>query len=277
MVIGIIGLGNMGQMLVKGLCRSRAVSPGDIVVFNRSREKAADLQQSFPVQLADSAQETVDRADMLFICTKPLDVLPVLRELTLPSRLHLVSVAAGVSVQDLETIHSGPVSKVIPTVTSEELRGVSLLVNSSRVSERQRKSLQLLLGALGTVEEVTEESVETATILTSSAPGLIAGILEAFAQAAVRTSPELGIDTARRMLVETLAGTSRLLENQQMGFDQMMEKVATKGGITEEGLAVLGRALPQAFDELFSMTGEKHALLKQKVQKQINDNKGDLT
>ncbi|GED55251.1 MULTISPECIES: pyrroline-5-carboxylate reductase dimerization domain-containing protein [Brevibacillus] len=275
MVIGIIGLGNIGQMLVKGLSKSRVVSPSDMIVFNRSRDKAAELQRLYPFELAATAQETADKADMLFICTKPLDVLPVLRELTLPARLHLVSVAAGVSLQDLETVHSAPVSKVIPTVTSEELRGVSLFASNRLVNDTQRDSLRLLLDALGTAEEVSEESIETATILTSSAPGLIAGILEAFAQAAVRTSPELGIDTARRMLTETLAGTSLLLKGQELGFDQLIERVATKGGITEEGLAVLGRTLPQAFDDLFAMTSEKHALLKQKVQAQIIDRKGE--
>ncbi len=152
---------------------------------------------------------------------------------------------------------------------------MSLFASNRLVNDTQRDSLRLLLDALGTAEEVSEESIETATILTSSAPGLIAGILEAFAQAAVRTSPELGIDTARRMLTETLAGTSLLLKGQELGFDQLIERVATKGGITEEGLAVLGRTLPQAFDDLFAMTSEKHALLKQKVQAQIIDRKGE--
>ncbi|USG64735.1 NAD(P)-binding domain-containing protein [Brevibacillus ruminantium] len=275
MTIGIIGLGNMGQMLVKGLCKSGIISPQDLIVYNRTREKAAPLQQRYPFQLAETPQIVCEKADLLFICTKPLDVLPVLRELSLPSGVHLVSVAAGVSLPDLESIHTGAISKVIPTVTSEELRGVSLLVDNPRVSPEQHAALSRLLEAIGTAEEVSEETIETATILTSSAPGLIAGILEEFAQAAVRRSPELEIDTARRMLVETLAGTSRLLENEGLSFDQLIERVATKGGITQEGLTVLGRTLPHAFDDLFLMTKEKHALLKQQVLLQHEERYGD--
>ncbi|QQE73788.1 NAD(P)-binding domain-containing protein [Brevibacillus composti] len=268
MNIGIIGLGNMGQMLVKGLCKSGMISPRDLIVYNRTAEKATALRQLYPFQVAECAQTVCQKADILFLCTKPLDMLPLLRELSLPPHLHLVSVAAGVSLADLESVHSGPVSKVIPTVTSEENRGVSLYMNNAKVTPSERAALLQLLEALGTVEEITEAAIETATILTSSAPGLIAGILEEFAQAAVRHTPELELDSARRMLVETMIGTSLLLERQGLGFDQLIERVATKGGITQEGLSVLGRTLPRAFDDLLHMTTEKHTLLKQLVRRQ---------
>jgi pyrroline-5-carboxylate reductase len=277
MKIGIIGLGSMGQMLVKGLCKSGIVQPRDLFVYNRTPDKSERLRQIWPVVVCESAQDVCNRADLLFFCTKPLDLLPLLRELSIPPKKHLVSVAAGVSLTDLETLHSGAISKVIPTVTSQELKGVSLFVCNDRVSAEQRRALLLLLEAIGVAEEVTEETIETATILTSSAPGLIAGILEQFAQGAVRKTPELDMDAARRMLTETLLGTALLLKAENLRFDQLMERVATKGGITEEGLNVLGKALPHSFDELFAMTETKHALLKAKVQEQLGTAKGAST
>ncbi|TGV00063.1 pyrroline-5-carboxylate reductase, partial [Mesorhizobium sp. M00.F.Ca.ET.186.01.1.1] len=74
---------------------------------------------------------------------------------------------------------------------------------------------------------------------------------------------------ARTILVETMLGTALLLKNEQLGFDQLIERVATKGGITEEGLRVLAKTLPGGFDELFAMTESKHAALKELVQKQV--------
>jgi pyrroline-5-carboxylate reductase len=268
MNIGIIGLGSMGQMLVKGLCRSGVVQPQHLFVYNRTPDKSEHLRQHWPVVVCQSAQDVCNRAELLFVCTKPLDLLPLLRELAIPRETHLVSVAAGVSLSDLETVHTGAVTKVIPTVTSQERIGVSLFVCNRRVNAEQRQSLLQLLEAIGQAEEVTEETIETATILTSSAPGLLAGILEHFAQAAVRKTPQLDIDSARRMLVETLLGTALLLKAENLRFDQMIERVATKGGITEEGLNVLGKVLPHAFDELFAMTESKHSMLKAKVQEQ---------
>ncbi|RAT97523.1 NAD(P)-binding domain-containing protein [Brevibacillus sp. Leaf182] len=269
MRIGIIGLGSMGQMLVKSLCKSGVIQPEHISVFNRTREKAENLQASHGILIAESAQEVCDQAKLVFVCTKPLDILPVLRELSIPESVHIVSVAAGVSIDDLETVHAGAVSKVIPTVTSQELHGVSLFTCSSRTSAENRNNLITLLSSISQSQEVSEVEIETATILTSSAPGLIAGILDSFAQAAVRKTPELDLDTARSMLVETMLGTALLLKNEQLGFNQLIERVATKGGITEEGLRVLDKTLPSGFDELFAMTESKHAALKILVQQQI--------
>jgi pyrroline-5-carboxylate reductase len=277
MRIGILGLGSMGQMLVNGLCKSGIVQPQQLFVYNRTADKSERLRRAWPIVVCESAQDVCNRADLLFFCTKPLDLLPLLRELSILPQKHLVSIAAGVSLSDLETVHAGAISKVIPTITSQELRGVSLFVCNNRVTTEQRRALLLLLEAIGEAEEVTEETMETATILTSSAPGLIAGILEHFAQGAVRKTPELDLDAARRMLVETLLGTALLLKAENLRFDQLIERVATKGGITEEGLKVLGKVLPHSFDELFAMTEMKHARLHAKVQEQLATAKGAST
>ncbi|WP_289140786.1 pyrroline-5-carboxylate reductase [uncultured Brevibacillus sp.] len=269
MSIGIIGLGSIGQMLVKALCKSGVISPENVIVYNRTREKADILQAAYGIRVAHNAQEICEQADHIFLCTKPLDILPLLSGLAVSAEKHVISVAAGVSISDLEKSHAGPVSKVIPTVTSQELHGVSLFTCSTRVSAEQRSEFVSLLSAIGTAQEVTEDVIETATIISSSAPGLIAGILESFAMAAVRKSPQLDIDTARSILVETMLGTALLLKNEQLGFDQLITQVATKGGITEEGLRVLDKTLPGGFDELFAMTESKHAMLKELVQQQI--------
>jgi pyrroline-5-carboxylate reductase len=260
----------MGQMLVQALCKSGAVTPGQLIAYNRTRQKAEQLRRQYPFTIADSAQDVCARAELVFVCTKPLDVLPLLRSLTIPSDTHLVSVAAGVSVADLENVHTGAVSKVIPTITSQELHGVSLYDCSSRLSKAQREQLITLLSSIGRAENVSEAQIETATILTSSAPGLLAGIMEAFAQAAVRKTPSLSIETARSMLAETMLGTATLLQKEQLGFDQLIERVATKGGITEEGLRVLDKTLPGGFDELFAMTEAKHAALKEMIHTKGN-------
>lgn len=95
MNIGIIGLGSMGQMLVHALCKSGAVTAGQLIAFNRTRKKAEQLQSLYPFTIADSAQAVCARAELICVCTKPLDILPLLRTLAIPAGTHLVSVAAG--------------------------------------------------------------------------------------------------------------------------------------------------------------------------------------
>jgi pyrroline-5-carboxylate reductase len=270
MNIGIIGLGSIGQMLVKALTRSSAVRSDNLYVYNRTREKAELFSQDWPFTLCNSLEEVAQHTDVLFLCTKPLDILPVVDQIAGHLRIHthLISTAAGVGLNDLASRYAGPVSKLIPTVTSQELHGVSLFVCHDSVLSADRAVLVELLSRIGKPEEVTESTIETATILTSSAPGLIAGILEQFAQAGTRHTPDLSIEQSRRYLVETLLGTALLLQAENLGFDELIERVATKGGITQEGLEVLGNFLPKGFDELFVMTTQKHHLLKEVIAKQ---------
>jgi len=48
-------------------------------------------------------------------------------------------------------------------------------------------------------------------------------------------------------------------------FEDIIEKVATKGGITEEGVKVLESYLPKIFDEVFEKTLEKRKLIKERA------------
>lgn len=272
MNVGIIGLGSMGSMLVKGLLKSEVIQPAQLFVYNRTVSKTELLAEQYPFVVCQELADVCKASDILFLCTKPLDIYPLLLQVkpfTKPET-HIVSVAAGVSLAHLAGIYEGPVSKVIPTVTSQELHGVSLFASHERVALVQKDQLVQLLQAIGKAFEITESAIETTTILTSSAPGLIAGMMEQFAQAASRKTPELSLDTYRSLLVETLLGTALLLNAEKMDFDEMIERVATKGGITEEGLSVLGKALPQAFNELLDMTEQKHGLLKNRVDEQFS-------
>lgn len=271
MKIGIVGLGSIGQMLIKGFSKSKVADASQLFVYNRTRAKSEQFQAQWPFVICEDLQEVCKRSDILFLCTKPLDLYQVLDEVVsyTPHLPHLVSVAAGVSLAHLSSVYDGPISKVIPSVTSQVLRGVSLFACNEKVAEKDRQQLLTLLGAIGDTAEVAESAIETATIVTSSGPGLIAGILEQFAQAAARKSPELSIDLTRRMLVETMLGTATLLASEQLRFDQLISQVATKGGITEEGLHVLGKILPQGFDELFQRSQAKHDALREKINEQF--------
>jgi pyrroline-5-carboxylate reductase len=53
-----------------------------------------------------------------------------------------------------------------------------------------------------------------------------------------------------------------LLHEKRFGFDELIARVATKGGITEEGLKILDEHLPFVFDELLETTLNKHQRVK---------------
>jgi len=67
------------------------------------------------------------------------------------------------------------------------------------------------------------------------------------------------------MIIKTLYGTSKLLYEKNMDFEQLISLVATKGGITEAGIKVLEAQLQELFDKLFNTAHEKHEMIKKEL------------
>ena len=72
-------------------------------------------------------------------------------------------------------------------------------------------------------------------------------------------------ETTSRLVVETLLGTALTLASRDTSFDELKSMVATKGGITEQGLAVLDREMPRIFDQVLQATVSKHEAVKGKI------------
>ena len=86
-------------------------------------------------------------------------------------------------------------------------------------------------------------------------------------------SPVLEPHDTLDLLNQTLLGTAQLFCQKGVLYDELISRVATKGGITEEGLKILDRELPKVFDELFNSTLAKHEFIKGQIQKQYQNDK----
>ena len=96
-------------------------------------------------------------------------------------------------------------------------------------------------------------------------PGLIASMFDVICQAAQKHTsiPE---EQVTRMLLKTVSATSELMAEKQMSFQDVVSRVATKGGITEEGTKVIYEMFPEAAEEMFVRTLEKRRLIAQKAR-----------
>jgi len=268
--VGFIGYGSMGSMLVNGFISSKVLRPDDIVVSSRSLSKLEILSEKWPeISITASNRAVAQNSRLLFICVKPLDVLPVLAEIKaeLTNQTHLVSIAACVTISNIESIFNEKVTRVIPSLTSEVKEGITLICHNSQVQEEDAKTVEKVFNSIGKVIRIEENDFEAGADLTSCAPGMIAAIFNNFVEAGLRHS-NLTKKEAQDMAISTLFGTARLLVEKNMSFEEMVTRVATKGGITEEAVKVLNNHLPTVFDEVFQKTLNKYDIIKDMVLKQ---------
>ncbi|MGH9390460.1 MAG: pyrroline-5-carboxylate reductase family protein, partial [Vicinamibacteria bacterium] len=81
MKIGIIGAGNMGQALLRGLVRGKGVRPSQIGVTDVDRRRVSDAAGEVGAVLFGSNAEAAARSDLLVLAVKPQTLPDVLSEI----------------------------------------------------------------------------------------------------------------------------------------------------------------------------------------------------
>lgn len=261
---GFIGYGNMGGAVVRALLRDGSLKESDVIVYNRTAARLESLTTCFPqVRIAGSMREAASDVDALFICVHTPVVPEVLAEVagSMAPGTHMVTINGGVGIADIESSNGGAVSKVIPSISIEVGRGFTLVSHGSKVSGAQATTLESLFSRSGKVKVLPEGKLGIATDLTSCGPGLMAEMIAQFALSGARAGG-IGDNDAIEMAAETMLGTALMLADGRLSPGVLAERVATKGGITEQGLLVLERELPEVLDRMFEATGRKRESVK---------------
>ncbi|MFZ7102829.1 MAG: pyrroline-5-carboxylate reductase dimerization domain-containing protein [Peptococcaceae bacterium] len=255
-----IGYGSMAKMLIAGFLETAVLKPEEIVVATRTKSKLLELADKWPgVNAAANNGAAVQESKYIFLCVKPLEIKGVMEEIRpyLGAETHVISIAACVTLADLGTVYQGQITKAIPTFISAVGEGITLLCHNSKVSPENKNRIEKLFGTLSTVKNIREENFEIAADLTSCAVGFIAAIAREFVAAGVRQST-LSRSEAEEMVRKTVYGTAKLFAVQDSSFNEIIARVATPGGITEEGVKVLQKGLPFVFDTVLEKTLAKH-------------------
>ena len=247
-------------MLIRSFIRGGAAVPHRITAANRTPEACSAIATETGVLEAENNRALTREAEIIILCVRQPDVTGVMQEISdlLTEDTLLISVASDVSVSELVALTPAPVVRVIPSVTSEQLKGVSLIVFSESVTPADRREVLSLFGAIGTPVVIPEPEMEAYTTLTSCAPAFFAEMVREFSASATRMTG-IPADEAERLARETFIGTAALLEVPGTSAADVIRRVATPGGITEEGVHVLSRDFPPVCDEVFSATARKHA------------------
>ena len=122
-----------------------------------------------------------------------------------------------------------------------------------------------MLACMGNVIELPEEEMGMGSELVSCMPGFIASMFDVVCQSA-KSHISLTDEQIVQMVTNTLYGTGRLMLEQNLSFDQVVRRVATKGGITEEGSKVIYEIFPAVMSEVFENTLEKRRLTEEKAR-----------
>ena len=237
--IGFIGGGNMATALIGGLLQ-KGFKPGDLRVVDVSEEARQRLQQQFGVSAIPAIDGEIAE-DTVLLAVKPQQMPAVVKDLRAFLRGQLlISIAAGIRTADMERWLGGHerIVRVMPNTPALIRAGVSGLFASAVVKQADRDSAQDILGAVGGVVWVWNESdIDVVTAISGSGPAYIFYFIEALEQAAV----ELGLSGAQahELVVQTFVGAAQLAAGSEEPAAELRARVTSKAGTTEAALKTM--------------------------------------
>lgn len=236
MKVAIIGAGNMGGAIARGLAKGKIVNSKDISVANPHQNKLDKLKAEFPeFSLYTDNTDVVKNADIVIIAVKPWLVNQVLSVINLQPNQILVSVAAGISFEQLINIVGTEITmfRVIPNTAITNLESMTL-ISSHNATKEQEKLLLDLFNEMGLAMLIPENQMSATTALTSCG---IAYVLK-YIQAAMQAGVEMGVypKDAQKMVAQSVKGAASLILNDDTHPSVEIDKVTTPGGVTIKGI-----------------------------------------
>ena len=228
----------MGSALLRGILRAQLHTPQTVGVSEPNHKRGRALADELDIHyLPDNT--VAARAETVLLAVKPQVFQAVARQIQshLKARL-IVSVLAGTSIAQLETAFPGvAVVRVMPNTPALVGEGMTALSFGRSVSEEQESEARRVFESVGRAISVPESQMDAITALSGSGPGYMAVIVEALSDAGVKVGLPRAIAT--KLAIQTMLGSAKLLQQEQLHPAELKDRVTSPGGTTISGIAEL--------------------------------------
>jgi len=257
----IIGGGRMGEALLGGLIGSGWAAPERLAVVELDPTRRDALVAQYPGLVVS---DTPGTAAGTILATKPAQITSVAAQAVAAGGGRLLSIAAGVTLAELDAaVGAGvPVVRAMPNTPSLVGVGAAAISGGAHATEADLEWATTLLGSVGMVVRVPESLMDAVTGLSGSGPAYVFLIAEAMIDAGVLVG--LPRDTAAALAAQTLLGAATLLASSDDGPAALRAAVTSPGGTTAAGLRAMedGRVRAAIIDAVVASSERSAAMSK---------------
>jgi pyrroline-5-carboxylate reductase len=243
--LAVLGGGNMGTALVKGLLGAGWAAPDELVVVEVLPDRRAALSEELlGVDVLGELRGVL--IDAAVVAVKPADVAAAVRAATEAGALRVLSVAAGVPTAAIEQAAGTTVRVVraMPNTPALVGAGAAAIAPGKAAREDDLVWAEEILRSVGTVVRVPERALDAVTGLSGSGPAYLFLVAEALIDAGVLVG--LPRDTSEALVRQLLVGAATLLDQSGESPAVLRARVTSPGGTTAAGLHQLERAAVRA-------------------------------
>jgi pyrroline-5-carboxylate reductase len=231
--IGFIGCGKMASAIIGGI-------EGEKILGAEINEEFAKLASDrLGVNVITDNTNLVKNSDVIFIATKPNQVVGVLNEIKdfVTSEKLVVSIAAGVTLSKIEDVlKSARVVRIMPNTPALVKLGMFGVCRGKFASDEDVNFVINLLSKIGKCIKVEEPQMDIVTAISGSGPAFFYQVIEDMA----RAGEKLGLDYEKSLILatQTALGSAQMVFNRgETPVQTLIDNVATKGGCTFVGIS----------------------------------------
>ena len=239
--VGVIGVGNMGAALVRGIIDQGEMSPQSVIVCDLDKDLVRRICDDMGVVDGTEATHVAGSADLVILAAKPQNLPSLLREISpsLNANQTIMSIAAGVTTQSIEESLGGkpPVIRVMPNLPALVGEGISVMCGGSHATESDFERVEAVLSAVGVCLKAPEEMMDPVTALSGTGPAYVFHTMEAMIQSGI----EMGMSSemAERLVLHTVFGAAMLAMESDFDPTSLREAVTSRGGTTDAAISHL--------------------------------------
>lgn len=235
MKIAIIGAGNLGKSIAKGLITTNAVT--SLYLTRRNLDSISDFDGYKDIVLTSDNIEAVKHSDILIFAVQPGHLENILSEIKpfLNEKHVIISTITGFLISKIENVIGSDnfVIRAMPNTAISVGKSMTCLCSNENGSKRI-KIAEAIFNRLGTSIIIPEEKMQAATVICASGIAFWMRLIRATTQGAI----QLGFEAqeAQELAMQTCFGAASLLIESGNHPEQEIDRVTTPMGCTIEGL-----------------------------------------
>ncbi|MFY7672404.1 pyrroline-5-carboxylate reductase [Tenacibaculum sp. MEBiC06402] len=235
MKIAIIGTGNLGKSIAKGLIINNAITT--LYLTKRNLQEIEEFNGYGNVTVTTDNLEAVQNSDILIFAVQPKHFEGILNSIkdSLTDKHVIISTITGFSIEKIEAVvgEDHHIIRAMPNTAIAVGKSMTCLCANTKGNDRIELA-KAIFNRLGNSLAISENLMQSATVVCASGIAFWMRLIRATTQAAI----QLGFDTkeAQELAMFTSEGAANLLIESGNHPEQEIDRVTTPKGCTIEGL-----------------------------------------
>ena len=242
--IGMIGAGNMGSAILRGVVESGTIPARQISVYDVSSRRLREIEGELPgIRTTAGCLQTAEESDMIIIAVKPMYVKEVIGDMRPAlSGKAVISIAAGwtTSMLDNELRDSGATwMRVMPNTPALVGEGMTAICDETTFSRDDFDFARSVFDSVGKTKILPERLFDGVTAISGSSPAYVYMLIEAMADAGVKEG--IPRNYAYEMAAQSVLGSALMVLSTGTHPAALKDAVCSPGGTTIEAVEELER------------------------------------